>query len=208
MKEKHVKRILEKGITLIALVVTIVVLLILAGVSITLLFGDSGIIKMAQEAANKTQQSADKDQADLDELNKYLTSGNWEGTNSPTDPENPPVQTIDAKVQIQVNVVDFNSNVEEFSTVYKIIGKCNNSVVYENIVLIKVNEQERHPIINIVANVPKGTVLTVESVYPGASYQLMTEQIVEKTLDENETVECNFEYKYCGKLIKNDGMKI
>ena len=48
MKKNNVKRIKEKGITLIALVVTIVVLLILAGVSITVLFGDIGIITMAQ----------------------------------------------------------------------------------------------------------------------------------------------------------------
>ena len=38
----------ERGITLIALVVTIVVLLILAGVSINALFGNSGIIEKAK----------------------------------------------------------------------------------------------------------------------------------------------------------------
>ena len=42
----------EKGITLIALVVTIVVLLILAGVSVNALFGNSGIIEKAKEAQN------------------------------------------------------------------------------------------------------------------------------------------------------------
>ena len=40
----------QRGITLIALVVTIVVLLILAGVSINILFGDSGLIKRSQDA--------------------------------------------------------------------------------------------------------------------------------------------------------------
>ncbi len=60
MKEKHVIRTQEKGITLIALVVTIVVLLILAGVSITVLFSDSGIITMAQKAAKETQKSCKK----------------------------------------------------------------------------------------------------------------------------------------------------
>ena len=40
----------EKGITLIALVVTIVVLLILAGVSISMLTGENGIITQAQDA--------------------------------------------------------------------------------------------------------------------------------------------------------------
>ena len=39
----------EKGITLVALVVTIVVLLILAGISITMITGDNGLMKKARE---------------------------------------------------------------------------------------------------------------------------------------------------------------
>ena len=51
MKEKN------KGITLIALVVTIVVLLILAGVSIAMLTGDNGIIAQSQKAKDNTEQA-------------------------------------------------------------------------------------------------------------------------------------------------------
>ena len=47
----------SKGITLVALVVTIIVLLILAGVTITSLLGDEGIISKAQNAANATKKS-------------------------------------------------------------------------------------------------------------------------------------------------------
>ena len=47
----------SKGITLVALVVTIIVLLILAGVTITSLLGDDGIISKAQNAANATKKS-------------------------------------------------------------------------------------------------------------------------------------------------------
>ena len=43
----------ESGITLIALVVTIVVLLILAGVSISMLIGENGIITQARTSENK-----------------------------------------------------------------------------------------------------------------------------------------------------------
>ena len=51
-----------KGITLVALVVTIVVLLILAGVSINTVLGDDGIIKKAKEAAEATRRaSAEED---------------------------------------------------------------------------------------------------------------------------------------------------
>ena len=54
-KSKILQR--EKGITLIALVVTIVVLLILAGVSISMLSGDDGIINQAQKASKKTSEA-------------------------------------------------------------------------------------------------------------------------------------------------------
>ncbi len=47
----------QRGITLIALVVTIIVLIILAGVSINMLMGENGIINMAQRAKNETEQA-------------------------------------------------------------------------------------------------------------------------------------------------------
>ena len=63
-----------KGITLIALVVTIVVLLILAGVSINALFGDTGIIQKAKDAQNKMDEAAQNDLDSLEELNGMLDS--------------------------------------------------------------------------------------------------------------------------------------
>ena len=48
----------QTGITLIALVVTIIILIILAGVSINLLVGDNGIITMAKTAKVKTEFAA------------------------------------------------------------------------------------------------------------------------------------------------------
>lgn len=71
------------GITLIALVVTIVVLLILAGVSVNALFGDSGIIEKAKDAQNKMNLAIENDQKGINELSKWLdnqvnrTTGNW-----------------------------------------------------------------------------------------------------------------------------------
>ena len=55
----------EKGITLIALVVTIVILLILAGVSIAMLTGDNGILSQAQNAKNKTEEAERNEKLDL-----------------------------------------------------------------------------------------------------------------------------------------------
>lgn len=44
----------QKGITLVALVITIIILLILAGIAIASLTGDNGLFKRANEAKNKT----------------------------------------------------------------------------------------------------------------------------------------------------------
>ena len=55
--KKEIKNKQEKGITLIALVVTIVVLLILAGVSISLVLNNNGVISRAKEAKNNMQKN-------------------------------------------------------------------------------------------------------------------------------------------------------
>ena len=51
----------NKGITLIALVITIIVLLILAGVSIAMLTGQNGILSQAQKAKTETEQAAENE---------------------------------------------------------------------------------------------------------------------------------------------------
>ena len=55
----------SKGITLIALVITIIVLLILAGVSIAMLTGDNGILTQATEAKKANTEGAEKEQIQL-----------------------------------------------------------------------------------------------------------------------------------------------
>ena len=64
----------NKGITLIALVITIIVLLILAGVSIAMLTGQNGILTQAQRAKSETENAAKNEAAILDEYNKYLNN--------------------------------------------------------------------------------------------------------------------------------------
>ena len=53
---------------------TIVVLLILASVTISTIFSDNGIIKKAQEAANKTKEAVEQEQAELNQLYNDLAS--------------------------------------------------------------------------------------------------------------------------------------
>ena len=56
----------NKGITLIALVITIIVLLILAAVSIAMLTGENSILNRAQESASANALGAAKDAVNLE----------------------------------------------------------------------------------------------------------------------------------------------
>ena len=60
------------GITLIALVITIIVLLILAGVSISAVIGENGIATKAKEAAERTEEAKKEEEEFLDDVEDYL----------------------------------------------------------------------------------------------------------------------------------------
>ena len=119
-KEKKINKKLARrnysnqtGITLIALVVTIVVLLILAGVSINALFSENGIIKRAQDAQNKMNNAQESDLNALNDLDKWInnqvngtTGGNTTGGN-----DNP---STTSKISTLVGkVVDKNTKAED-----------------------------------------------------------------------------------------------
>ena len=107
----------ENGITLIALVVTIVVLLILAGVSLNAIFSENGIIKRAQDAQNKMDQAAENDQKGINELSNWLDSkingnsgGNTTGGNTTGGDDTSTTQKISTLVG---KVVDKNTKAED-----------------------------------------------------------------------------------------------
>jgi len=58
----------SRGITLIALVVTIIVLLILAGTTYTLVIGNDGIFNKAKNATEKYENSARNEQKDMNSM--------------------------------------------------------------------------------------------------------------------------------------------
>ena len=66
----------NKGITLIALVITVIVLLILAGVTIATLTGENGILTKASEASEKTKQANAEEQVKLAVGGSIGTDGN------------------------------------------------------------------------------------------------------------------------------------
>lgn len=78
MKEtKRKKSQKNKGITLIALVVTVVVLLILAAITLNLVLGENGIIDKAKDAKEKTKTASEDELSWMDQLEREmdLTTG-------------------------------------------------------------------------------------------------------------------------------------
>lgn len=72
MKKSESIKETKRGITLVALVVTIVVMLILAGVSITALLGDEGIIAKANDIAKLTKRQVTVESIQIDILTSQL----------------------------------------------------------------------------------------------------------------------------------------
>ena len=70
MKDKEIQ---EKGITLIALVVTIILLLILAGVTISQIAGSNGLFQRARQAVEKYKNSAEEEQIQIGMLEQYVS---------------------------------------------------------------------------------------------------------------------------------------
>ena len=99
------------------------VLLILAGITLTYVFGDNGIIKLAQKAKNETEAGMQKEQDELGNLVNMLkdeygnstggnNGGNGDNTTNPPDQPNPPVddQTV---ADIVDKIQDENTIVED-----------------------------------------------------------------------------------------------
>ena len=103
----------QTGITLIALVVTIVVLLILAGVSINALFGDNGIIEKAKDAQNRMNNAQESDLNALNDLDKWIdnqvngTAGGGTTGGDANPSTTPKISTLVGKV------VDKNTKTED-----------------------------------------------------------------------------------------------
>ena len=75
--ERNTKQLIKtsNGITLIALVITIIVLLILAGVTIATLTGDNGILKKAGDAKTQTEQAKEDENLKIAIAGSYGTDG-------------------------------------------------------------------------------------------------------------------------------------
>ena len=97
-----------RGITLIALIITIIVLLILAGITIEALFGESGVIKKAQKAKDETEQSSKEEQEGLNKTEEDMANairGNEENESGWTQPD--PIKPEITNREITIKIGDY-----------------------------------------------------------------------------------------------------
>ena len=123
-KRKNDKKLLKKvkkqarGITLIALVVTVIVLLILAGVAINLTVGDNGLFKRAQNATDTWQMASEDELRKLTALEaaSNLETYLYEDKNgdSATIPAGFAVSQVDGEKTVSEGLVVIDSNGNEF----------------------------------------------------------------------------------------------
>ena len=91
MKERFQRSSQERGITLVALVITIVILIILAVVAINFAFGDNGLIKQAESARDYQANADATDSKLLNDATEYIDgiiggNGSGGGSTEPTTP--------------------------------------------------------------------------------------------------------------------------
>ena len=107
-----------RGITLIALVITIIVLLILAGVSISMLTGQNGILTQAQNAKQTTEESTEKEKRQLSQVEASTHLENYDYTdaeeNTATIPAGFAVSNVDGENLVSKGLVIIGTTGNEY----------------------------------------------------------------------------------------------
>ena len=100
----------KSGITLIALIITIIVLLILAGVSISAIVGDNGVVKNAMVASEKTEIESEREMIQTEYVSKKM--------------ENIDEESIDEKVieEQEINIKLKKNNINKLYNVLVIFA--------------------------------------------------------------------------------------
>ena len=116
----------QKGITLIALVITIIVLLILAGVSIAMLTGENGILTQAKKAKEETEEAKNNELEILEDYENRLNEKVIQSTFI-WDPDIVNFTKLDAQVEkLNLNTiyVQITSDLETSISISKLISYC------------------------------------------------------------------------------------
>ena len=131
----------EKGITLIALVITIVILIILATVSINVVLGEGGLIQRAQEGKSLTDQAQTDEQEEITGAEEYINGilVGIEDQNPPA-PQTPKVEEVKGGEAFdeKTKVVDSKNNEIWVPAGFRIASDSGNTV-QQGIVIEDVN---------------------------------------------------------------------
>lgn len=138
----------SKGITLVAMVITIIVMLILAGVSISMVVGDNGVLTRGQKAASDTQLSSAKDAIGLSITSNQTDYFAKAAENT----------SISSQKPLYLSVANFN----EYCEGYKLIGAASGATAdttytFSNVQNLKITVKKGYFGINSVATASAGT---------------------------------------------------
>jgi hypothetical protein len=186
----------EKGITLIALVVTIVVLLILAGVSTNILFSDSGLIEKAQNSGLKIRA------AQVEEV-----VANWKQSNFINSSINKQKETADKMLEDLISKKLVTEDEIDREQEKIIIKKKDGTIVKEisysdiEIVISKTPEKEKSRTVNLKVESVKGVTMPniktkeevikyLKSLSDERKKEMLKEQMVPFINKEDSTANC------------------
>ncbi len=173
----------RSGITLIALIVSVIILMILASISIGAL-KDNGIIGSAKKAKLEYEDAQERDRTLL---------------NSLLEEEN----RITCQLKVNTDIQSFNATLGDFTIVLEYVVEKDGIVCGNDVIEIPITDVGEKTT-NIEISVPKEAVVKVKEVYHSPNYDLQAGSETEKTIREEENkLECSFTYVYNGKLIES-----
>ena len=109
----------QKGITLIALVVTIIVLLILAGVSIATLTGDEGLLAQVRSADTRTKAAEIEERVNLELSALYIDVLSGKTSFTSSDLETLTINLSDISADIDITPTSISTAEDEISITVK-----------------------------------------------------------------------------------------
>lgn len=107
----------QKGITLVALVVTIIVLLILAAITINAVIGENGLISKARNAAKVSQEASEKEFISMAYGKCAIEAANGDGIVT-GEMIQQALQTDNENLQCSVNIVYPNNSTKPFASIH------------------------------------------------------------------------------------------
>ena len=214
----------NNGITLIALVITIIVLLILAGISISLLMGNNGVVQNAANAKTKTEKAQIIEKAKMDLLGETIANYGKDLSESqlksvlekyfinseipdelPEDLSSLELTTLDTKNKIKVSEI-YDGNIVA-DTIIPVLASTK-LIINES----SENDYEKSPYVNYVDK--NGNTILCRVLYDSSStygIEIISNDVIEGgdvTIGYGDLTSEPSEFGYTGSLTLSDNKKI